>query len=261
MVLFRHEMKRNSTSLIIWTSALCFMMAVTVLLFKMMESQLSEMTEMLGDMGSLSSAYGMDSLDIGNFTNYFALECGEMIGLGGALFASLISVGALAKEEKEHTAEFLLTHPISRTRTVLVKLLSVITSIVILNAAVIIVSLGCARIIGEEFAFKEIFLLFLSYFIVQCEIAFVSFALSAFITRGTAGISIGLVLLTYFLNLASNITDKVAFLKYFTPFAYSDGASIISSGSLEVKYLLAALAVSAVAICAAFLKYNKKDIR
>ncbi|MER2128192.1 ABC transporter permease subunit [Solibacillus sp.] len=37
-----------------------------------------------------------------------------MLGLGGGFFAALLGISALADEEKNRTAEFLLTHPISR---------------------------------------------------------------------------------------------------------------------------------------------------
>ena len=63
------------------------------------------------------------------------MECYEILGLGGGLFAALTAIAALSKEEREHTAEFLLTHPVSRTRVVTEKLLAVILQVVLLNAS------------------------------------------------------------------------------------------------------------------------------
>jgi ABC-2 type transport system permease protein len=54
------------------------------------------------------NSFGMDKLNFGEFMGYFGIECGNVLGLGGALFAALAGISALAKEEKDRTAEFLL---------------------------------------------------------------------------------------------------------------------------------------------------------
>ena len=50
------------------------------------------------------------------------------------------------------------------------------------------------------------------------------------------------------------------YLKYITPFGYTDGADIIANGSIEVKYLSVGLMLMIIGILAAFWKYEKKDI-
>lgn len=80
------------------------------------EGEMEDMNEMFSSMGAFSSAFGMDRLNFGTLIGFYATECGNILGLGGAFFASLIAVSSLAKEEKEHTAEFLFAHPISRKR-------------------------------------------------------------------------------------------------------------------------------------------------
>ena len=78
----------------------------------------------MSNMGSFSDAFGMNNLSFAHFTDYFSIECGNVMGLGGAVFAAITGVLMLSKEEKEHTAEFLFTHPLSRSRIVLEKLLA-----------------------------------------------------------------------------------------------------------------------------------------
>lgn len=73
-------------------------------------------------MGSFTAAFGMDRLGFGTLVGFYAIECGNILGLGGAFFASLCAVNMLSKEERDRTAEFLLSHPVSRRRVVTEKL-------------------------------------------------------------------------------------------------------------------------------------------
>ena len=59
MPLFFHELRQNRIALIIWTAILSFLLAVSVLIYPEMSSQLGELSGMFSDMGSFSEAFGM----------------------------------------------------------------------------------------------------------------------------------------------------------------------------------------------------------
>lgn len=260
MTLFIHELKRSRVSFIVWSIVLSFMLGVCIIIYPEMASQMNEVSDVFANMGDFSAAFGMDEINFGEFIGYFGIECGNTLGMGGAIFAAITGISALAKEEKDRTAEFLLTHPISRSKIVFSKLLSVIAQVLILNTVIIAVTSTCILIIGEQTEIKTIALLFLSFLLMQLEIAIITFGLSAFLKRGGFGIGLGLAMTFYFMNIVSNLTDEIEFLKYFTPFAYADSAFIIKEQALDVKYLLVGLAFSILSIVLAFIKYNKKDI-
>ena len=215
---------------------------------------------MVANMGALSSAFGMDKMGMSEFINYFALECGSMLGLGGALFAALLGISALAKEEKEHTAEFLYTLPLSRSCIVLQKLLSVVVQIIILDIFTTGCTLGCIYAVGESVEAEAMVPLLLSYLLLQLETAMLCFGISAFIRGNGLGLGLGLALGLYFINLISNITEDAKWLKYITPFSYAEGSDIIADHSIEPKYLAAGAIMSAFAVSAAFIKYRKKNL-
>jgi len=260
MTLLFHELRTNRLSLIIWSLALSFMLGVCIMIYPEMASQMTEMNDMFADMGAFSSAFGMDSINFGEFSGYFVIECGNVLGIGGAIFASILGVTALYKEERDRTAEFLLTHPVSRKRVITEKLFSVIAEITVMNVAVIAVNLLCILAIGESVSFGILMLVFFSYYLMQLEIAFITFGISAFVRKAGLGIGIGLAFLSYFLNILSNLTDSLKILKYITPFGYTDGAVIISDRTLEWKYLIPGVLASALALFLAYRKYGKKDI-
>lgn len=260
MTVFFHELKRGKVSLLIWSCAIAFLLGICVLIYPEMKTQMSDISEMFADMGSFSDAFGMDKINFGTFIGYFGVECGNVLGLGGALFASILGISALAKEEKEHTAEFLLTHPVSREKVLAEKLLAVFLQIIILNLVSAIVTVLSVLAVGESVDAKVMLLLFLAYFMMQIEISAVTFGISAFLKGNGLGIGLGIAVLMYFLNIMANLTENAKFLKYITPFGYTEGADIISNSAIEVKYLAAGLVFTVTGLVAAFLKYRKKDI-
>lgn len=260
MAIFKHELKRGKISLIIWTAVISFMLGVCILIYPEMSSQMGDISKMFADMGSFSQAFGMDQINFGEFIGFFGVECGNVLGLGGAFFAAILGILALAKEEKEKTAEFLLTHPISRTRIVFEKLCAVVTQIIILNLVSIIVTVISVLAIGEKTDTKTLALLFLAYFLMQLEIAVITFGISAFLNRGGFGIGMGIAAVFYFLNIIANLTEDVKFLKYITPFGYTEGSDIISEGSINIGYLAVGIIFALIGVVAAFQKYCRKDI-
>jgi ABC-2 type transport system permease protein len=260
MTVFFHELRRGRIPLLIWSSAIAFMLGVCVIIYPEMSTQMGDISQMFADMGAFSEAFGMDQLNFGEFMGYFGIECGNTLGLGGALFAAIVGASALAREEREHTAEFLLTHPVSRTRIITEKLLAAMVQVCLLNVAVIAVTFVCIAIVGVDADVKALALLFLAYLILQLEITAVTFGLSAFLRRGELGVGLGLVFAMYFVNILANLTEELKLLKFITPYSFADGAHIVPEKSLDMKYLAVGLAFTSIGIAAAYGKYRKKDI-
>ncbi len=260
MTVFKHELKQGRTSLIIWTAAIAFMMAICVLIYPEMGTQMDEIGQTFANMGGFSQAFGMDKLNFGEFIGFFGIECGNVLGLGGAFYAALLGISALAKEEKEHTAEFLLTHPISRAKIITNKLLAVFAQLVIMNLSVIVISALSMLAVDVSADTGTLALLFLAYFVMQLEIAAITFGISAFIRGGGLGIGLGLAAVFYFINIIANLMEETKILKYFTPFGYTDGADIICDNAIPMGYLSVGIAASIIGIAAAYVKYVKKDI-
>ena len=135
-----------------------------------------------------------------------------------------------------------------------------IAQIVILNLVVIAVTVLSVLIIGEEADEKTFALLFLSFLLMQLEVAAVTFGISAFLRRGSLGIGLGLAAVFYFMNIVANLIDETKFLKYITPFGYTESADIIADGALNGGYVAVGMAIAALGIILAFWKYGRKDI-
>lgn len=261
MTLVKHELRQGRTAFLIWTAAIGFLLSVCIFLFPEMKGQMDSVNDVFASMGAFTAAFGMDRLNFGTLTGFYAVECGNVLGLGGAFYAALCAVGILSKEEKERTADFLLTHPVSRTRIITEKLIAVLIQITAMNIIIYALSVGSIAAVGEAIPWKEISLLHIAYYLLQLELAGICFGISAFLHRGSVGIGLGIAAVMYFLNLIANISETAEFLKYITPFGYCEGADIVSSGNLDGAKLAVGAVIGISGIVIAYLKYTKKDIR
>ncbi len=260
MTLVKHELRQGKTAFLIWTVSIGVLLAICIFLFPEMKGQMESINDMFASMGSFTEAFGMDRLNFGTLIGFYAVECGNILGLGGAFFASLCAVGILSKEEKDKTAEFLLTHPVSRKRIVTEKLIAVLIQITAMNLIIYAISVGAIAAVGEAIPWKKIRLLHLGHYLLQFELAGICFGISAFLRKGSAGIGLGIAAMMYFLNLIANIADVAGFLKYITPFGYCEGADIVLNGRLDGVMVAVGTVVGIGGIVIAYLKYMKKDI-
>lgn len=260
MTIIKHELRQGRLSFLIWAGATGFLLAICIFLFPEMKGEMESVSNVFSSMGSFAAAFGMDRLNFGTLTGYYAIECGNVLGLGGSFYASLCAVNMLSKEEKDRTAEFLLTHPVGRVRIITEKMIAVLIQITAMNLIIYAISVGSMAVIGEEIPWKELNLLHLAYYILQMELAGICFGISAFMKKGSAGVGLGIAVMMYFLNLIANIAEVADFLKYITPFGYCEGADIVTNGSLDGTLVAIGIVMGAVGVVAAYLRYVKKDI-
>ena len=261
MNIFKQELRSQKTPIAIWSLSIGLLIAVCVIMYPDMKSQMDDVNQMFSSMGNFTSAFGMDQLNFGTLVGFYAVEAGNIIGIGGAFFAAITAVTALMKEEKDRTAEFLLTHPVSRTRVITEKLLSVFSIIIILNVIIFLCTVLSILYIKEDIFWKELLLFTLAHLLLQLEIAGICFGISAFLTKSGIGIGIGIAALMYFLNIVANISEDAKALKYITPFGFTEGSDIINDQKIETKYLIPGMILMVIGIITAYVKYTRKDIQ
>lgn len=260
MIVLGHELKSSVKTWSIWTISIGFMIVLCLLLYPELGDQINQVDDIYSNLGGFSSAFGMDKINMGTAMGFYGIECGSVMAIGCSFFAAMLGANMLSKEEHSHTAEFLLTHPISRQKVVIEKLLAVIIQIVALNLVCIVLAIISFNIIGEEILWDEFKLFHIAQLLMQLEIAFICFGISAFLKHSAIGVGIGTAALLYFLNIAGNISDKIEFVKYITPFKYADAADVISSCSLDGKLILVGVVYALIGLILALFYYGKKDI-
>ncbi len=260
MTVYLKEIRQTFKATLIWSFSIAIMMFLCVIIFPQMKSEMDSVSDVFSKMGMFTQAFGMDKLSFGELMGFYGIECGNVVGLGGGFFAALAGISVIADEEKGRTAEFLLTHPVSRFSVLTQKFLSIITRILFMNITVVLISMLSAVVIGEKFDMRQFLLLHIAYFIMQFEIACICFGISAFLSRGSIGVGLGITLVMYFINLISNMVEDAEFLKYISSYSYCDASYIISESGMDAGLVTSGLIISVVGVVVGYLKYMKKDI-
>lgn len=258
--IFFHEMKQGLRTLIIWSVAVAALIMLCMIIFPEMAKESAGIDEMFASMGGFTAAFGMDQLSIADPLGYYGVEGGTILGLGGGLFAAFLGARMLSKEETEHAAEFLLTHPVSRSSVVSGKLLALLVQILIFNLVCLAFGVASFALIDEAIEGNGFWLLHLAQFVMHFEIACICFGASALLKRGSVGFGLGLAGLLYFLNIFANLSKEWEFVRYITPFGYADAANILPDVAINGEVFAFGVMLLMLGVVAAYLIYTKKDI-
>lgn len=260
MIIFRHEMKMNLKSLIIWTvcvGGLCF---GCILLYTSLEDSLQDIAEAFSNMGAMSVAIGMDKMSLATLTGFYATEIAIMHGLGGAMFAAILGIGIVSKEEAGHTAEFLNVFPIGRSNILFQKYLALLSNIVLFNVICVAFYVLGFIMMGEEMSEKEMLLYQLAQLFMQIEIGTICFAISACSKKNLVGAGLGAVILLFSADMMCRIIPAIENIKYITPFYYANAPDIFTSKEIDAGKVGIGIGITVAALMLAWFYYRKKDL-
>lgn len=232
MTILKKELRAGAASLLVWSAVIGGLMAVCVGLYPSMEGSMGDMSALFAGMGDFSAAFGLDKLQFGTIMGFYGTECGNVLGLGGAFFAALTAMGLLAGEEGGHTAEFLLTHPVSRTRVAAEKLAALAVMILALNLVSFACGAGGILAIKAEADWGDLLRYHGALLLMQLEVGGLCFGLSALLRRSRFGLAMGLAAGLYFLGLLINLDAGLDALRFVTPYYFADAARIFAGEAL-----------------------------
>ncbi|MDE7218564.1 MAG: ABC transporter permease, partial [Oscillospiraceae bacterium] len=214
---------------------------------------------MFANMGDFSAAFSLDKLEFGTIMGFYGTECGNILGLGGAFFAALTAMGMLAGEEGGHTAEFLLTHPVSLIRVGAEKLAAMAVMVLGLNLVCFACGAGGILAIGEDAEWGDLLQYHGALLLMQLEVGGICFGLSSLLRRSSYGLAMGLTAGLYFLGLIINMDAGLELLRFITPYYYADAARIFTGESL-VGPILSGCALGILGTGFGLRRYAEKDI-
>jgi ABC-2 type transport system permease protein len=210
----------------------------------------------------LQNVFGMNTLSLATYTGFYGVEVHLINTLVGSVYAALLAAGILAKEENDHTAEFLLSKPVTRASVAGQKLAAVFTNLLILNAVIAAVSFACTGFADEQVDTAILSWYLLATFLLHITFASVAFLLSAAMrrSRNIVSLSLGIVFLSYALRILSGLSDRFDFLRHVSVFSFVDAADIVRNGGLDALDSAVMALASMVCAAAAIAHYRRKDI-
>lgn len=262
--MFKRELKVNFKSFIIWTLVLIGIFAVVYLIYPSIMS--NDNMEMLNEMlkvfpEEVLKAFNMDISGIDNAFGWLKSEGFVFVLLITGIYSGILGSNILLKEESEKTIEYLNSLPVTRNDIVLKKVLVGLMYIVLMVLCVGVFNYIGLSISGD-FDKKLYMLLSVAPIFSSTAIFGVCLFLSSFAhkTKNTLGISLAIVFISYFLNIASEMSDSVEFLKYVSFFTLADIRNVIINISINPLIVFISLLLTSIFIFLTLVVYNRKDL-
>ena len=258
-ILFR-ELKLNLKSFLIWSISVGAMGLACILLYQSMEGDMKDMADMFSNMGAFSDAFGMSTLSIATINGYFATEVGTVHGLGSAMFAAILAIDILSKEEDKHSGEFLFSLPVSRSKVLAAKGGCIVILLILFTVICALFYICGFVYLGEELPTSEFTAFMLRQFLMNIEIAAICFGVSAFSGKSKMGLGLGIVLFLYVYDLMGRVVPDLKDYLFIGPYSYANASEIFSGIKVEPVALAVAALVTICCAALAFVVFNRRDL-
>jgi ABC-2 type transport system permease protein len=266
MNIYRHELKSNLGNIIGWSIALFVVMLMFMSIFSSFAADTATMANINEAMTQfpkeLRDAFGMNDLDLSTVLGYFSLSI-LFAQVMVAVQAANYGFGLVSIEERELTADFLLTKPVSRPKILTSKLLAALTGLAITNVVVWASAYGLIAAFsgGKPYDGRTLVMLLLTVTFIQLFFLFVSLIISLFTRkiRNVTPFSLGLVFGLYVLSAFSSMMGKMP-IEDITPFKHFEPNFIVANGAYHTPLIYVSFALTAVGLAGSYLLYVRRDI-
>lgn len=262
--MFKREIKVNLKNFIIWTSILIGLFIIVFLIYPSIVN--SDNIKMMDEMmkmfpKEMLKAFNMDISSIDSAFGWLKTEGFIFVLLIIGCYSGILGSNILLKEESDKTIEYLNTLPITRNKIVINKVLAGLTYIILMVVIISIVNFIGLTLSGD-FDKKQYILLSITPIFSSVVIYFMCMFLSTFThkTKKMLGISLGIVLISYVLQILSEMADVTEFLKYFSVFTLADIRHVIVNIAINPVMILLSSGLSIIFLILTIIKYNKKEL-
>ena len=263
MNVFIVEMRAHRKGLIIWAFGILFMVVAGMGKYVALSASGQSMNDLFDQMPkSMQTMFGIGTFDLSKASGYYGMLF-LYLALMATIHAAMLGSDIVSKEERDKTAEFLLSKPISRNKIITSKILAAFVNILIFNIITLVSSI---IVVGKyskgEAVTGEILILMSGMFILQLIFMFIGTAIAAVSKKPktATSISTAVLLITYILSMAIDLSGKIENLKYFTPFKYYEAKNLINGGGFQLSFVVLSIIIVSVTVSITYVFYNRRDL-
>lgn len=264
MNIFKYEFMEKRKSIIIWSLSLSAFMIFYMAFFPTVAKDSQAFSSIMESFPEdMLSAMGIkEGMSIANLIGYFALTF-NMIQLALAIQAANYGFSILTEEERELTADFLLSKPVSRGDIYISKVAAALIGLLISGVFLGISSMLALALFngGEVYQRSNLIKLLISIPIFQMVFLSLGILISLLFKRirSVISFSMALALGLYIINALAGILDEKV-LAYISPYFYFDPGTILESGEYDLKLMVLAFGITIISLVLSYVLYNKRDI-
>lgn len=203
----------------------------------------------------------LGAFDLSTAIGYFAVIY-LYLAMLMSVHAAMIGSDSIAKEERDETADFLLTKPVTRAKVVTAKLAAALIQCAVLNA---LVGIDAVKVVGYyakgASVNHQIGVFMAGLAMLQILFLAVGVGIAGLVRnpKQASAIATGAVLGTFVLSVAISMNEHLAVLKYLTPFKYF-AAEDLMSGRLDSVFIGITTGLVVILVGLAYIGFQKKDL-
>ena len=258
----RRELRANWKSLLFWSAGMFAFCAAGFNKFQGVTSVEDVFTSAFDMMPRVVRVmFGMDTLSVTTPEGYFVCML-LFVSLLAFVHAALLGANILAKEERDHTADFLFVRPCKRQTILTSKLVVGIVNVACLN---IIAWIGTLvffiPLVDNPGLTTTIGLSYLGMFAVQILFLCVGFGCAALMgtERQATQLATFFVMVAYVLMILVKMSDATQFY-FLSPFLYFPGEIVIEEG-LRPFYVALCFILILISAAFAYARFKRRDLR
>ncbi|MBN2299747.1 MAG: ABC transporter permease subunit [Acholeplasmataceae bacterium] len=264
MNIYKFELKMLKSSILIWGLSIPLILFSYQAFYPTIAADTYAFDQLMANYPEeLLAFFGMrPDLPMSSLLGYFSLTFG-MMQIPLSIQAANYGFHMLSVEEREMTADFLLSKPVSRTKILISKFLAAFTSLTIINAGLWVASIGSLLLFkgDSELVLRNVVILLSTVVLFQLFFVGVGMLISVSVKKITSVIaysmSLGFGLYIVF-GLKSTFSNDL--LALITPYAYFESAEILVTGKYNLLYTLINVGVIIVTFGLSYFLYKKRNI-
>ncbi len=263
--LFSRELRRNMLTLLIWTAVITALTTLTMSFYGVFLENNQKILAMISILpeGTLQFKGISDVNDLFSVLGFYSANNVIYMLVLGSIYSIVLSSGILLREEYNKTAEFLLAWPLTRGEIFLSKAAVVFLNVIFINIVTATAGYITLEIVKREPFSTDAFLV-MSVYTLLLNLFFASLGLfmSTLVKRARpiTTLSIGLVLILYFIFTISNITESLSAIGYVSPYKFVNLDTLDPDYRIEFISLLYFIVLSLLMTFISFRLYRRKDI-
>ncbi len=263
MTILKRELKANLKPLLIWCVAQVFIILAGMMKYVGFANSGTDINALLASMPkALMNAFGINNVDIASIDGFYTVFFLYFLLLA-SIHAVMFGAVIVSKEERDHSADFLFSKPVKRHTVITYKFIAGLINIAILNSVTLITSVVMiAQNNNGDGLFAGVSLLMIALLCVQIFFLALGFLLGAILknTKIATSAATGFVLGTFFLSILADLSTKVEFLKYVTPFKAYESATVMFDRQIAVLPTAVLLVFSALFMVLTYKGFYDRDL-
>jgi ABC-2 type transport system permease protein len=261
--IFKHEFKANLKSVATWSISIAALVLVFGALYPSFSQQAAQINEAMANFpAGLRDAFGLNG-DLASVMGFFGGFLFLFVQLCIAIQAAGYGFGMVSVEEREWTADFLLTRPVKRNGILTAKLAAALLNLAITDAVTSAACFGAVGAFssGNPYDSGTLRLMVASLIPFQLFFLFVGLALSLMVKRirNVMPYSLGLAFGMYVLSVFSDALGTSA-LEKLTPFKHFSPSYLVVNGGFDPALVLISAVIIVAGLAGSYVLYNRRDI-